>query len=99
MITMKFGGTSVGSAEAIDQTASIIAEHLAEDKQIAVIVSAMSGVTDLLIQSVEKAINSDKWGYLSISNEIRDKHEDVINQLLRAGDTAREYSRANQQFD
>lgn len=85
MITMKFGGTSVGNAEAIDRTATIIAEHLTEDKQIAVIVSAMSGVTDLLFQSVEKAINADKWGYLSISNEIRDKHEEVINQLLHAG--------------
>lgn len=85
MITMKFGGTSVGNAEAIDRVATIIADQLAEDKQVAVIVSAMSGVTDLLIQSVEKAINSDKWGYLSISNDIRDKHEDAINQLLPAG--------------
>ncbi len=85
MITMKFGGTSVGNAEAIDRVATIIADYLTEDKQIAVIVSAMGGVTDLLIQSVDKAIASDKWGYISISNDIRDKHEDAINQLIRAG--------------
>lgn len=85
MITMKFGGTSVGNAEAIDRVATIIADYLIEDKQIAIIVSAMGGVTDLLIQSVDKAIASDKWGYISISNDIRDKHEDAINQLIRAG--------------
>lgn len=86
MITMKFGGTSVGSAEAIEQVATIIAEQLESDSEIAVIVSAMGGVTDLLIQSVDKAINSDKWGYLSISRDIRDKHEDAINQLINAGE-------------
>lgn len=85
MITMKFGGTSVGSAEAIAQVTTIIAEQLKADSEIAVIVSAMGGVTDLLIQSVHKAINSDKWGYLSIAQDIRDKHEDAINQLIRAG--------------
>jgi len=85
MITMKFGGTSVGSVEAIDRAATIIADQLEKDSEIAVIVSAMGGVTDLLIQSVQKAINGDKWGYLSITKDIRDKHEDAINELIRAG--------------
>lgn len=85
MITMKFGGTSVGSAEAIERTATIIEEQLKQDPHTAVIVSAMGGVTDLLIQSVEKAIAADKWGYLSISNQIRDKHEEAITLLIRPG--------------
>lgn len=83
MITMKFGGTSVGSPEAITQAVNIIEKELAKGHPVAVIVSAMSGVTNLLIQSVEKAIEGDKWGYLSISQEIRDKHEEAINQLFR----------------
>lgn len=86
MITMKFGGTSVGSVEALDRAATIIAEQLQSDSEVAVIVSAMSGVTDLLIQSVDRAIKSDRWGYLSITKDIRDKHEDAINQLIRAGE-------------
>lgn len=85
MITMKFGGTSVGSAEAIDRVVSIIEDNLAGEEKIAVIVSAMSGVTDLLIQSINRAIASDKWGYLSISQEIRDKHEEAVNLLIRPG--------------
>lgn len=85
MITMKFGGTSVGNAEAIEQVATIVEAQLETDSQVAIVVSAMGGVTNLLIQSVDKAIQSDKWGYLSISNDIRDKHEDAIHQLIQAG--------------
>ena len=70
--TMKFGGTSVGSAEAIEQVAAIIEGELADENQVAVVVSAMSGVTDMLLDSVQKAILGDKWGYLSLSQDIRD---------------------------
>jgi bifunctional aspartokinase / homoserine dehydrogenase 1 len=83
--TMKFGGTSVGSAEAMAQVADIIEGELHDGHQVAVVVSAMSGVTDMLIESVQKAIQGDKWGYLSISQDIRDKHEDTINELIGAG--------------
>ncbi len=85
MITMKFGGTSVGSADAIERVVTIISQQLEIDSQVAVVVSAMSGVTDLLIQSVDRAVNADKWGYLSISKDIRDKHDDAIIQLIRVG--------------
>jgi aspartokinase/homoserine dehydrogenase 1 len=83
--TMKFGGTSVGSAEAMEQVAAILESELAEGHQLAVVVSAMSGVTDMLIASVKQAIEGDKWGFLSISQDIRDKHEDAINELISAG--------------
>ncbi|MEO1289590.1 MAG: aspartate kinase [Chloroflexota bacterium] len=86
MITMKFGGTSVGSADAIEQAVTIITEQLKTNSQVAVIVSAMSGVTDMLIRSIDLAIQADKWGYLSISNDIRDKHEEAIAELLRVGE-------------
>ncbi|MGB7339023.1 MAG: aspartate kinase [Phototrophicaceae bacterium] len=82
---MKFGGTSVGSADAIERVVTIISQQLEIDSQVAVVVSAMSGVTDLLIQSVDRAVNADKWGYLSISKDIRDKHDDAIIQLIRVG--------------
>lgn len=82
MITMKFGGTSVGSPKAISQAVDIIEKELATGQSVAVVVSAMSGVTDMLIQSVDKAIVGDKWGYMSISQEILDKHEDAIYELI-----------------
>ncbi len=84
-ITMKFGGTSVGSPQAIQNVVKIITQaHQAGDRLV-VVVSAMSGVTDLLIQSVKAAAMGDKWEYLSISQKIRDKHEEAINRLMKPG--------------
>lgn len=84
-ITMKFGGTSVGSPEAIAQAAGIILRQARGGDRVAVIVSAMSGVTDALLQSVAAATQEDKWGYLSLSQRIRDRHEEVANLLLPPG--------------
>ncbi len=85
MLTMKFGGTSVGNAEAIDSAATIIQKAHADGQPVAVVVSAMSGVTDSLLQSVKKAIEGNKWGYLSLAQTIRDRHEDAVYQLLSPG--------------
>ncbi len=85
MITMKFGGTSVGSPEAIERVAGIIEDTVQNGKQVAVIVSAMSGVTDMLLQSVQNAVEGNRWGYLSLSKDIRFKHEDVVHQHLKPG--------------
>ena len=48
-VVMKFGGTSVGSAEAMSQTAAIVAEQARQGAPLVIVVSAMSGVTDALI--------------------------------------------------
>ena len=85
-LAMKFGGTSVGSPEAIQQTTAIIREHLNKNHEVVVVVSAMSGVTDLLLKSAQAAVDADKWTYTSINNEIRSKHEEVINRLIDAPD-------------
>lgn len=81
-ITMKFGGTSVGDPDAIEQVINIIQTYRDRGNQVAVIVSAMSGVTNMLLQSVSAALAGDKWGYISLSTEIRDKHEEVVNLLI-----------------
>ncbi len=57
MIVMKFGGTSVGSPEMIKKTAEIIS-GIGESK--VVVVSAMSGITNLLISAARKAEAGDK---------------------------------------
>ena len=45
-LTLKFGGTSVGSIENIRKVANIIKKRHEEGNEIIVVVSAMSGVTD-----------------------------------------------------
>src|SRR5580700_5180788 len=51
---MKFGGTSVGSALRIGKVAEII-EAAAQDSNVVVVVSAMSGVTNQLIEAATES--------------------------------------------
>jgi len=83
---MKFGGTSVGSSEAILQTTTIVKDHLKAGDSVIVVVSAMGGVTDLLLRSAKAAVEADKWTYMSINEEIREKHEEVIERLITSSD-------------
>ena len=71
MITvMKFGGTSVGSVEALNRVARIIANE--EGKKV-VVVSAMSGITNFLVSAVE-----DKRKDLNeVIETFREKHLNV----------------------
>ena len=54
-LVMKFGGTSVGSLAALNSVAGIVEDHVAEWDRLVIVVSAMSGVTDALIQSAVTA--------------------------------------------
>lgn len=49
LVVMKFGGTSVGSAEQIREVATIVARSRQEGNRVTVVVSAMSGETDRLL--------------------------------------------------
>ena len=58
-LVMKFGGTSVGSAKALSQVAAIVLDHSEKYGRLAVVVSAMSGVTDALTQGALSAATGD----------------------------------------
>ena len=58
MIVMKFGGTSVGSAEQIRRVEGIVRKQLT--KEPLVVVSALSGVTDLLVNASRQALKDKK---------------------------------------
>ncbi|KAA3662132.1 MAG: aspartate kinase, partial [Calditrichaeota bacterium] len=77
---VKFGGTSMGSAETINQCARIIANAQKNERIIAV-VSAMSGVTDILIESVEQAANGNQACFLENKEKLRDRHLQTIQEL------------------
>jgi len=73
-LTMKFGGTSLGSAEAINQAAAIVKGVLWENAcRVAVVVSAVNGVTDLLRDGVVSASDGE-LRYLKITEELREIH-------------------------
>ncbi|MCG3120671.1 MAG: Bifunctional aspartokinase/homoserine dehydrogenase 1 [bacterium] len=81
---MKFGGTSVGSAEAIAQSAEIVRAAQKEWPALAVIVSAMSGVTDMLLKGANTAANGDSETFRRLARELRAKHENAIIGLLNS---------------
>ena len=81
-IVHKFGGTSVADAERYRAAAEIVLPH-ASDERVAVVVSAMSGVTNGLIQSVELAAGRDE-SYLTKLQELQSRHIETIDKLSLA---------------
>ena len=86
---MKFGGTSVGDATCIARTAQIIAKAAKENPCIAV-VSAMSGVTNRLIEAAKKAEAGIAGEAGGIFDELWREHETTLTSLVpRDEDRAR----------
>jgi aspartate kinase len=78
---MKFGGTSVGSAGRMRAAARLaIAER--QKRPVAVVVSAMSKITDLLLDTMRHAEAGDRSGMASNIAGLRARHEAVCRELL-----------------
>lgn len=86
ILVMKFGGTSVGSSEAIGQAAKIVRDAGNHWGQVVTIVSAMSGVTDLLLDSIERAVAGDVDTVSDNLDEIRAKHFTALVELAPSGE-------------
>jgi len=80
MQVLKFGGSSVGSAEAIVKVVDIVTAALKKEPTI-VVVSAMSGVTDQLLLLAQSASQGNE-AYKTIIQHIEQKHLDVVRTLL-----------------
>ncbi len=74
MIVMKFGGTSVADAPRIRTVIDLARARL--DRRPVVVVSAMAGVTNLLIDLAHRALKGPTG-----VGEIRDRHRDVLESL------------------
>jgi aspartokinase/homoserine dehydrogenase 1 len=80
MIVLKFGGTSVANAQNIQLAINIVTEKSKKEK-LAVVVSALSGVTDMLLIASQKAASKDE-NYKNNIEEIKQKHFDTISLLI-----------------
>ncbi|HEY9786114.1 MAG TPA: lysine-sensitive aspartokinase 3 [Candidatus Obscuribacterales bacterium] len=87
MLVMKFGGTSVGSADRFTEVLAIVrtAKDKSSQKAPLVVLSAMSGVTNSLIRAAELAAQRDLKGALAELASIREKHANCLNRLLAPG--------------
>jgi len=80
MLVLKFGGTSVGNATNIRRTIQVI-QQKAQQHQLVVAVSALSGVTDLLLKAGHLAASKDE-GFRAVLAEIEKKHVEAIKELI-----------------
>ncbi len=101
MIVMKFGGTSVGTTDSIDSAAKIVAAAVEKQDQcegakerpdygeespgVLVVVSAMSGVTNTLIDAAQAAAAGDETPYRDARSQLLVRHQVVAGQLIEDG--------------
>jgi bifunctional aspartokinase / homoserine dehydrogenase 1 len=97
MQVIKFGGSSVASAETIKQVASIVQKEIRKEKTI-VIVSAFGKVTDGLIECGTLAASGDA-SYKERLPEIINRHLDVTRGLLPVTNQSGLLSKVMQQFN
>jgi aspartate kinase len=85
---MKFGGTSMGTAERIQKAAEIVAAERRR-RPTAVVVSAMSKITDLLLETLRHAEVGDRAALEENIRKLRDRHLEVCDSLLPGDSNAR----------
>ncbi len=82
MKVMKFGGSSVGTADSIRKVVKIIDSAASEENQrIAVVSSALQGITNMLTELAQFASENDE-SFRSILMEIEAKHFDAVKSLM-----------------
>ena len=84
MLVLKFGGSSVGNPKGIENIIGILSDENHSQKVSAVVVSAFSGVTDLLIETANTAV---RGGDYSKQIEIIDaRHKECAGFFLKSND-------------
>src|SRR5262245_55556492 len=82
-LVMKFGGTSVGSAEALVSARQIIQDAKQDWARVVVVTSATSGVTDLLLKSASLATQGKVDSLPDAESQLREKHFAAADALIQ----------------
>ncbi|NBA88437.1 bifunctional aspartate kinase/homoserine dehydrogenase I [Emticicia sp. CRIBPO] len=81
MKVLKFGGTSVGTVESINLVIDIIQSNLHKGEDIAVVYSALGGVTNRLIE-IGKLASEGSNQYMEHLHSVEERHFNVIRGLI-----------------
>lgn len=82
MKVIKFGGTSIGEVHSIEQICYIFKDKKRQNNRYAIIISAISGITNNLVKCIQYAKNKNEKYHL-ILDEVEIKHLDIIQELFR----------------
>lgn len=81
-LVMKFGGTSVGTPDAIVQVANIVRQARQDWSRVVVVTSALAGVTNLLLESAMLAARGDTRLFTQAAHQFYSMHNDAVQALL-----------------
>ena len=86
IIVMKFGGTSIGSLQAFENAVQIVKDAHDSGSKIIVVLSAMTGISDLLLRSVSDASAGRQDFINQVSVELRARHFEIAEELVLSAD-------------
>jgi bifunctional aspartokinase / homoserine dehydrogenase 1 len=95
MKVLKFGGSSVGTPERVENVIKILKSY--RNEKISVVFSAFQTVTDNLIKLGELAKASDE-NYINLLSEVKKKHTDTIKALIPKAKSKKSNDYVNQLF-
>ncbi|MBZ0278497.1 MAG: aspartate kinase, partial [Anaerolineae bacterium] len=80
-LVMKFGGSCIGTTPTLTQTLNIVLHERHQWERLVLVVSALDGVTDMLIEAVDQAHLGDQRGYRRIAATLRTRHMALVGHL------------------
>jgi aspartokinase/homoserine dehydrogenase 1 len=81
-LVMKFGGTSVGSSEGMAQVVDIISQMRTDWSQVMIVISALSGVTDLLLKCSQQAVSGKDGAINEAAKFLLDRHTEIAADII-----------------
>jgi aspartate kinase len=95
-IVMKFGGTSVATGENICHVADIVTQNAKNNCKVAVVVSALAGVTNNLIELADQAKKSDEKHIQTFTKALLEKHLTAITTSIKSKPIQKEVTEITQ---
>ncbi|RLG20796.1 aspartate kinase [Methanosarcinales archaeon] len=82
-VVMKFGGASVADGEKINRVAHIIRDYNLKGYEMAVVTSALKGITDILIEGARKISTGCVDDVEEVIQKLRERHQKTINEAIK----------------
>ena len=81
-IVMKFGGTSVATGENIRRVANIVAESVQKDYRVVVVISALAGITNQLVEEADQAKKKSEKRIQEFTKKLVEKHVATVTKAI-----------------